>query len=142
MEFEGAGIFRGDGIDFGRGADSNEAKVALFLRSDIFAGCEKTTEWFGVIEGADVTDGEAGGIEDHAELGKLRHMEIKRETVHSVFLAIEIAHAPAGDVDGSRGAQNSREGAAKQRTEETVAVGADPGAEGVVVDSEMNFFAL
>ena len=33
MEFEGAGIFCRDDVDFGRGADSNEAEAAIFLQA-------------------------------------------------------------------------------------------------------------
>jgi len=38
-------------------------------------------------------------------------MEIERETVDAVFLAIEIAHAPAGDVNALRGTEDAGESA-------------------------------
>ena len=68
-------------------------------------------------------------------------MEVEREAVDAIFLAIEIAHVPAGDVDALRGAEDARESAGQERAEEAIAVGADPGCEGVVVNGEVDFFA-
>ena len=64
MEFEGAGILRGDDVNFGRGADSNEAEAAIFLRGDFFAGGDEAAEGLGMVERADVTDGEVVGVGD------------------------------------------------------------------------------
>jgi len=111
------------------------------LRGNFFAGDDETAEGFGMVESADVTDGEAVGIGDDVKSRELQNVEIEREAVHAVFLAIEIAHAPTGDVDALRGAEDARESAGQERTEEAVAVGADPGGKGVVVHGEVNFFA-
>src|SRR5258705_699001 len=95
-----------------------------------------------MIERADVPDSQIAWIRGRAYLRQRCYVQVERETSHCVFLPIQISHAPAGDVDALCGAQNCRESIAQKRAKHAVALRTGPGAEGIVMNGEMNSLTL
>ena len=108
-------------VHLGRRTDTHDAQIALFFRSDELTGVEEMAKRLAMVESADVPDGELFWIGPGGELQQFRNVKVDRKAIHSIFFAIEIAHAPTGDVNTLYAPQQVRESAAQQRLEHAIA---------------------
>src|ERR1043166_4039599 len=85
-------------IQFRRTSDTNDAQAAIFFGCNSLARLQEPAKWPQSIKRANMSDRKFRNIPRDIERGQPRHMKINEKERNAVFLAIKVAHAPAGDI--------------------------------------------